>query len=119
VRDVQGFGGGERGATARPTPAPRQEPREKERGKERPRGGRQENRGRQENTDRRGDKGLSRPAREPRPPADGRLAGNTGGMDFSKPYEPSPTAHAAERDEPHDTKKRTQAVPALFRRKAA
>jgi len=124
VRDVEGFGA-ERGAKAKPAEAPRQEPREKQqrheprekqhgkdRGQERPRG-------RQDSADRRGDKGRSRPAREPRPPADGRLAGNTGGMDFSKPYEPSVTAHAAEREEPHDAKKRTQAVPALFRRKAA
>jgi ATP-dependent RNA helicase RhlE len=124
VRDVQGFGA-ERGAHARPAAAPRQEqprqrqeqPRQKERGKEREK---ERPRGRQESSDRRGDKGRSRPARDPRPPADGRLAGNAGGMDFSKPYEPSPTtARAAEPEGPQDTRKRTQAVPALFRRKAA
>jgi len=47
-------------------------------------------------------------------------SGDSGGMDFSKPYEPSPTAAAAvEAPERPGTRKSTQAIPALFRRKAA
>jgi len=49
-----------------------------------------------------------------------RTSGNSGGMDFNKPYEPSqasaPEAPAPERP---GTRKSAPAVPALFRRKAA
>ena len=48
-----------------------------------------------------------------------RTSGNSGGMDFNKPYEPSPTAAAAEAAERPAAKKPAQAIPALFRRKAA
>ncbi|MEO5692925.1 MAG: DEAD/DEAH box helicase [Usitatibacter sp.] len=53
-----------------------------------------------------------------------RTSGNSGGMDFDKPYEPSPGAAAASTatEQSGDTapRKRTgQAVPALFRKKAA
>jgi ATP-dependent RNA helicase RhlE len=48
-------------------------------------------------------------------------SGNSGGMDFNKPYEPSqpgaPAASTAER--PSSGRKPAQAIPALFRRKAA
>jgi ATP-dependent RNA helicase RhlE len=48
------------------------------------------------------------------------MSGNTGGMDFSKPYEPSPQAAAAvEAPERPASRKPAQAIPALFRRKAA
>jgi hypothetical protein len=48
------------------------------------------------------------------------MSGNAGGMDFSKPYEPSPQAAAAvEAPERPATRKSAQAIPALFRRKAA
>jgi hypothetical protein len=41
-------------------------------------------------------------------------------MDFSKPYEPSPAAAVMEQPDQAPVRKRpAQAVPALFRRKAA
>ena len=50
-----------------------------------------------------------------------RTSGNSGGMDFNKPYEPSVTTQVAA--EPHgeapERKRSTPAVPALFRRKSA
>ena len=49
-------------------------------------------------------------------------SGNSGGMDFNKPYEPSPTAASPAVEQPDESpvrKRTTQAVPALFRRKAA
>jgi len=69
----------------------------------------------------------SRARREEREPrssvsAAPRTSGNSGGMDFSKPYEPSPNAVPAD-NEPRDTaggrKRPAQAIPALFRKKAA
>ena len=51
-----------------------------------------------------------------------RTSGNSGGMDFSKPYEPSPSAVATPEATPAgDTspRKRSTPVPALFRKKAA
>jgi ATP-dependent RNA helicase RhlE len=82
--------------------------------------------------------GESRKARgEPRPPRQSRreerapryasapaqtTSGNAGGMDFNKPYEPStPSATAVEAapERPSTTRKSSQAIPALFRRKAA
>jgi len=74
------------------------------------RGGR--GRGRQEREDR-----APRHATSPAP----RTSGNSGGMDFSKPYEPSPSAvarDAAQGGEP-PKKKPSQGLPALFRKKAA
>jgi ATP-dependent RNA helicase RhlE len=65
-----------------------------------------------------------RQEREPRfatsPPP--RTSGNSGGMDFNKPYEPSPNAtpSEAERSDGASSRKRpAAAVPALFRKKAA
>ena len=74
------------------------------------RGGR--GRGREERDDR-----SPRVATSPAP----RTSGNSAGMDFNKPYEPSPTALAAQPAQGQDDgrKKVTQAVPALFKRKAA
>ena len=43
-------------------------------------------------------------------------------MDFNKPYEPSPAAASPAMEQPDESpvrKRTTQAVPALFRRKAA
>ncbi len=82
-----------------------------------------------------------RPARErkdPRPPREDRrprsrtpehagtapaprTSGNSGGMDFSKPYEPSSNAATAQPDapEPSHGRRPAQQVPALFRKKAA
>jgi ATP-dependent RNA helicase RhlE len=50
-----------------------------------------------------------------------RSSGNSGGMDFNKPYEPSPAAQAAEPapDSQAHRRKSTQPIPALFRKKAA
>ena len=51
-----------------------------------------------------------------------RTSGNAGGMDFNKPYEPStpPASSPAEPSDPAGGKKRSpQAIPALFRKKAA
>ena len=103
---------------------PQQEPRSRPQGQPRtgeqgavrseakpPRGGRGGERKRQE--------------REPRyatSPAQ-RTSGNSGGMDFSKPYEPSPsavaTAEATPAGETSPRKRSSQPVPALFRKKAA
>jgi ATP-dependent RNA helicase RhlE len=47
-------------------------------------------------------------------------SGNSGGMDFNKPYEPSqPSAPEAPAPERPSGRKPAQAIPALFRRKAA
>jgi ATP-dependent RNA helicase RhlE len=50
-----------------------------------------------------------------------RTSGNSGGMDFSKPYEPSTTASAVSEPagESSPRKKSSTAVPALFKRKTA
>jgi ATP-dependent RNA helicase RhlE len=64
---------------------------------------------------RREDERAPRYANAPAP----RTSGNSAGMDFNKPYEPSPRAAAVEAAERPATKKPSQAVPALFRRKAA
>jgi ATP-dependent RNA helicase RhlE len=49
-----------------------------------------------------------------------RTSGNAGGMDFNKPYQPSaPAASAKEEADPGGGKKRSPAIPALFRKKAA
>jgi ATP-dependent RNA helicase RhlE len=50
-----------------------------------------------------------------------RTSGNSGGMDFNKPYEPSPaTPQASQPEQPSPGRKRSPtAVPVLFRKKAA
>jgi ATP-dependent RNA helicase RhlE len=119
VRPVVGFDGGRPAGHATETAA--EEPRERGRGGDR----------RPENRDRRpprGEKRAQEPAqpaqtaRPPRPahaqkPAPKPAAGE---MDFSKPYEPSPSATTAEQPDEAKTRKRpAHSVPALFRRKAA
>jgi ATP-dependent RNA helicase RhlE len=68
------------------------------------------------------DRGNKREERGPRyanSPAP-RTSGNSAGMDFNKPYEPSAPAPAAAAPDPVTGKKRNPAaVPALFRKKAA
>jgi ATP-dependent RNA helicase RhlE len=68
-------------------------------------------------SDNRRDERAPRSGTSPAP----RTSGNSGGMDFNKPYEPSGTAQVAV--EPAggapERKRSTPAVPALFRRKAA
>ena len=48
-----------------------------------------------------------------------RASGNSGGMDFSKPYEPSASAAASTEAEQPQRRRTTQPIPALFRKKAA
>jgi ATP-dependent RNA helicase RhlE len=49
-----------------------------------------------------------------------RTSGDSGGMDFNKPYEPAPSKEAIEQPDENPVRKRpSQAIPALFRRKAA
>ena len=74
----------------------------------------------------RGGRGRGRQEREERGPRHAtspapRTSGNSGGMDFSKPYEPSPSAVArdASQGERPPKAKSSQALPALFRKKAA
>ena len=70
-------------------------------------------------------RGRGEGRREDRAPRDAtspapRTSGNSGGMDFNKPYEPSPTAAAVDQsDQATARRKAPAAVPALFRRKAA
>jgi hypothetical protein len=72
----------------------------------------------------RGGRGRSESRREERAPRYAnspvpRSSGDSGGMDFNKPYEPSPSADTAPRPEPTHRKRSSQPVPALFRKKAA
>jgi len=69
-----------------------------------------------------------RPPRDDRQPRHAnspapRTSGNSGGMDFSKPYEPSTSALAKEQAAPQaeatDRKRSSQPIPALFKKKAA
>ncbi len=77
------------------------------------------------NEGRRGPKREPRsPRHEDRAPRYGasapRTSGNSGGMDFDKPYEPSPSAVASTPAQGETGRKRPASpVPALFRRKAA
>ena len=115
VRPVAGFEagfGGTRSGEVKADALTHSEPKGKPRGERPPK--REERKGRGE-----------RAPREDRAPraatsAAPRTSGNSGGMDFSKPYEPSPTAAPIEQpDEAQVRKRPAQAIPALFRRKAA
>jgi ATP-dependent RNA helicase RhlE len=66
----------------------------------------------------RGKRDESRGPRHAASPAQA-TSGNSAGMDFDKPYEPSPSAAPAPTAERHEPRKPAQAIPALFRRKAA
>jgi ATP-dependent RNA helicase RhlE len=115
VRDVVGFEAGrtpprhEEGGAKREEPARRGKPPRPagdDRPRERTRGGRGRGEGRREE-------------REPRHGAGSapRTSGDAGGMDFNKPYEPSPTAQP--KPEPAQQRRSKQPIPALFRKKAA
>jgi ATP-dependent RNA helicase RhlE len=93
---------------SKPAGPPRGEGRGAGRGEARPPRGRNENR-----REERGPRTNIAPA--------ARTSGNSGGMDFNKPYEPSPTSTPAAQPDPAPMgKKRSpSAVPALFRKKAA
>jgi len=127
VRIAEGFEP-ERG---RPAPAaqestPRGEPRAGRKGRSEGEGrkGRSEGEGRKPQPEARPPRHRGRREEERAPryansPA-ATTSGDSGGMDFSKPYEPSPSAAAAvETPERPATRKTGQAIPALFRRKAA
>ena len=140
VRPAEGFEGrGAPRADERPEPRgrgehrqqsqeKRQQPQEKrpqpqeKRGQQQPRGEARQERSRQEPRPPKGRGDKRREDRGPRyatSPAP-RSSGNSGGMDFSKPYEPSSTAAAAAPEADTATRKKpAQQVPALFRKKAA
>ena len=109
VRPVKDFDGSP--SASRPGESARMEPRERGRG----------------GTRRGGDRERAPRADTPRPPKAApqpapKLAPKpaTSGMDFSKPYEPSPNAKPFEQPDEAPGKKRPgQAVPALFRRRSA
>jgi ATP-dependent RNA helicase RhlE len=103
-------GAGARSESATPAPSPGQ--------------GRGQGQGRTEGRPPRSRGDSKREERGPRyatsPPP--RTSGNSGGMDFDKPYEPSPATGAAKADQGGDNpprKRSGQALPALFRKKAA
>ena len=110
VRDVDGFEPGHRGAPQKAreerAPAPAK-PREEHRSR---RGGARKHDKRDKHEEK-----APRHAASPAP----RTSGDSGGMDFSKPYEPSPSALAKEPEETAERKRPAHAIPALFRRKAA
>jgi len=126
VRAVAGFEAGlmPRGEARGQRPESRGEGREQPRGeaREQPREAREQRNEAPRGRGGRGRRGQGR--REERAPREAtspppRTSGNSGGMDFDKPYEPS--AAALEKPEqPSQSRKRQQApIPALFRRKAA
>jgi len=123
VRPVSGFeaGFGEpRSSEPKADALTHTEPRGKSRGERKPR--RDERQGRSERPPRE-EKREKREDRSPRvatSPA-AKTSGNSGGMDFSKPYEPSSPAPAAKQPDQDSVRKGStkQAIPALFRRKAA
>ncbi|HEY4998208.1 MAG TPA: helicase-related protein, partial [Usitatibacter sp.] len=140
VRPVEGFDAGrpssqpvetrseprERSQGRRPSPQPAsQEKRSRPAGQGRGGEGRAKPRGDGERPPR----GRGEARREERGPRyanapAARTSGNSGGMDFNKPYEPSPSATAATKApaQAEDTpgrKRPQQAVPVLFRKKAA
>ena len=109
VRQAEGFEP-ERRREARPeAPAGKPQPRgEDRRGRE---SGRRGARSRSQRDEGRAPRHAASPAQQ--------TSGDSGGMDFSKPYEPSPSAAAVEGPEKAPARKPAQAIPALFRRKAA
>jgi ATP-dependent RNA helicase RhlE len=140
VRSADGFDRGERSSAApahgdkekqRPAReqqqrAPREQqqrtPREQQqrppREQQQARGGKRDERGPKREHQQRTSKREDRAPRYNGSPAP-RTSGNSGGMDFSKPYEPSTTAQAAQPAETSKGKRPAAAVPALFRKKAA
>jgi ATP-dependent RNA helicase RhlE len=114
VREVDGFepGHAPRHEQRHEQPAARNEGRRAKPEAKAPREGSKGGRGRGES--RREDRA---PRYKPTPSP--QVSGNTGGMDFSKPYEPSPNATGATRPDPVQRKRAAQPVPVLFRKKAA
>jgi ATP-dependent RNA helicase RhlE len=139
VRHVDGFEAGRPGK-AEPGHAPARAPgaeREGKRGEPQSRRGGESKRGGDESrrgggeSRRGGEESRQRPGRSrdrqeeraPRysPSAAPKTSGNSAGMDFNKPYEPSPSAASSASEEAAQSQKRrsTQPIPALFRKKAA
>jgi ATP-dependent RNA helicase RhlE len=139
VRDVEGFEAGRPGARPAESEPGESRSRGQSRGRGQPRPQQQQNRakpraqqaapatpapGRPEGQGRPPRSSERREERAPRyatSPAQ-KTSGNTGGMDFDKPYEPSPSAVAQTAAQPGDQaprKRPAPAVPALFRKKAA
>jgi len=123
VREVAGFEAGfgtPRREEPRREESRRDEPRREER---KPPAGPKSHEARKPQQERGGRGNNSqREERKPRPPSAHapKTSGNSGGMDFSKPYEPAPPKEGVQQpDQAPARKKATQAVPALFRRKAA
>ena len=149
VRHVEGFESGRsaprsaetaagpsRGEGRGERPRGSRQPRQESRARQEPRP-KQEQRPKQE--PRAGQEHAAAPAREPRPPRQrdhrgddrapryasspaARTSGNSGGMDFDKPYEPTPGGLEVAADKAGNSaprKRPAQAVPALFRKKAA
>ncbi len=110
VRPVEGFDGSPSAARHGET--------ERTETRERGRGGSRRGRDRERATPRAETPRPPKPA--PQPASKPLSQSAAGGMDFSKPYEPSPDAKPFEQSDEAPAKKRPgQAVPALFRRKSA
>jgi len=111
VRAVAGFEAGH--APRDETRPSRSEPARGERGRQGEGRRGESRRGKQQRGE---DQRQERAPRQPSPaPA---TSGPSAGMDFSKPYEPSPSA-VAKPEQPAPSRKRQAPIPALFRRKAA
>jgi ATP-dependent RNA helicase RhlE len=65
------------------------------------------------------DRGEERASRYRPSPTTPQASGNPAGIDFDKPYEPSPSAPASESAPAQQRRRSSQPVPALFRKKAA
>jgi ATP-dependent RNA helicase RhlE len=125
VRNVDGFDRGERAAPPAHAEKDRQQRPQREREPQQQRGPKREQQPQQQQQrgpKREQQRSTKREERAPRQhgAAAPRTSGNSGGMDFNKPYEPSPSAPAAAPAEETPGRKRPASpVPALFRRKAA
>jgi ATP-dependent RNA helicase RhlE len=127
VRTVEGFDRGDRPAQAqahgdseRQRPPRESQPQQQRGPKREERGPKREERGPKREQQQRSSKREERAPRSGNAPPP-RTSGNSGGMDFNKPYEPSTPAAAAEpaQDNTSGRKRPASPVPALFRRKAA
>jgi ATP-dependent RNA helicase RhlE len=127
VRTVEGFDRGERSAPAqahgdseRQRPQREHQPQQQRGPKREERGPKREERGPKREQQQRSSKRDERAPRHGNAPPP-RTSGNSGGMDFNKPYEPSTPAATAEpaQDNTPGRKRPASPVPALFRRKAA
>ncbi|HUQ27430.1 MAG TPA: DEAD/DEAH box helicase [Usitatibacter sp.] len=128
VRTVEGFDRGERPAPQAQAPSHAHGDKERQRPQQQRGPKREEQRGpkREEQRGPKREQQSRSSRREERAPRNGnspppRTSGNSGGMDFNKPYEPSTPSAAAEpaQDNSSGRKRPASPVPALFRKKAA